>query len=128
MQARVVAIHNDLVFLSALTRSLRKAGHDVLDFTDPGAALTALVSAGSIEVLIVRIGFDGFQGLGLPLARVAMKKHPEVKVIFVGRPEYRTVAMRIGTFIAAPAAVDDVVATVQQTLIWNPRFCSGYVI
>jgi DNA-binding NtrC family response regulator len=119
MPAHIVVVHDDMKFLGSITQLLRDAGHDAVGFGNPGSALAALVSAPSLAVLIVRIGFGGSQGLGLPLARVARKKHPKVQVLFVARPEYRRVALGIGAFIAAPAEVDDVVSTVQQMLIQN---------
>lgn len=117
MPARIVVVHDDMKFLNSITLLLREAGHDAVGFGDPGSALTDLVSAQSLEVLIVRIGFGSSQALGLPLARVARKKHPKAQVLFVARPEYRRFAQGIGAFIAAPAEVDDVVSTVQQMLI-----------
>jgi DNA-binding NtrC family response regulator len=119
MPAHIVVVHDDMKFLGSITQLLRDAGHDAVGFGNPGSALAALVSAPSLAVLIVRIGFGGSQGLGLPLARVARKKHPKVQVLFVARPEYRRFALGIGAFIAAPAEVDDVVSTVQQMLIQN---------
>ena len=69
MPARVVVVHDDPTFADPLAALLR-AGQDVALFTDPMAALNALDTARTIEVLVTRVRFAPGQPNGVALARM----------------------------------------------------------
>ena len=99
MPARVVVVHDDVKFTSAL---VERFGPDVAVFRDPVKALTALKAAKSISFLVARMQFDDLQPVGLSLARMARAARPNVRVVFTGRPAHRAYARGLGEFLTEP--------------------------
>jgi hypothetical protein len=99
MPARIVVVHDDLIFTAALADKL---GPDVAWFADPLKALTALAYAKSITFLVTRLQFADGQPIGLSLARMARATRPEVRVIFTGDPHHREYARGVGEFVLEP--------------------------
>ena len=115
MPARVVVVHDDPTFADPLA-ALLGAGQDVALFTDPMAALDALDTAQTIEVLVTRVRFASGQPHGIALARMARIKRPGIRVLFVARPEFAVDAAGLGTFMARPVSVADVAEAVGRLL------------
>ena len=115
MPARVVVVHDDPMFADPLA-ALLGAGQDVALFTDPMAALDALDTARTIEVLVTRVRFAPGQPNGIVLARMARIKRPGIRVLFVARPEFAGHTAGLGTFMAQPVSVADVAETVSRLL------------
>jgi DNA-binding NtrC family response regulator len=115
MPARVVVVHDDPTFADPLA-ALLGAGQDVALFTDPMAALDALDTARTIEVLVTRVLFAPGQPNGIALARMARIKRPGIRVLFVALPEFARDAADLGTFMAYPVSVADVAETVGRLL------------
>jgi DNA-binding NtrC family response regulator len=116
MPARVAVVHDDPTFADPLA-ALLGAGQDVALFTDPMAALDALDTARTIEVLVTRVQFAPGQPNGIALARMARIKRPGIRVLFVARPEFAGEAADLGTFMAHPVSVADVAQTVGRLLV-----------
>jgi CheY-like chemotaxis protein len=108
MPARVVVVHDDPTFADPLA-ALLGAGQDVALFTDPMAALDALDTARTIEVLVTRVQFAPGQPNGIALARMARIKRPGT--------EFAGDAADLGTFMAHPISVADVAQTVGRLLV-----------
>jgi DNA-binding NtrC family response regulator len=112
---RVVVVHDDPTFADPLAALL--AGQDVALFTDPMAALDALDTVRTIEVLVTRVQFAPGQPNGIALARVARIKRPGIRVLFVAHPKFAGDAADLGTFMAHPVSVADVAQTVGRLLV-----------
>jgi DNA-binding NtrC family response regulator len=102
MSTRIAVVHDDRGFLHALSKGLLFAGHDVATFADPMPALTALELVGNVKILITRMRFSDSQPVGLSLARVARTARPEVKVLFIAHPDFRSSTLGVGEFMAMP--------------------------
>jgi DNA-binding NtrC family response regulator len=120
MPARIVVAHDDPEFLESTVQALRDAGHDVASFADCISTINAFEGAQRSELLITRMIFGPGQQNGVSLARMARMKRPKIKVLFVALPEMEVHAEGLGEFMAAPAAVADVVAKVGEMLAWPP--------
>ena len=70
---RVVIVDDDKDFLRSLTLLLLKAGHEVISFDDPQAALSFLQSDNRVDALFVDLVLPGFCGGGERLLREADK-------------------------------------------------------
>jgi DNA-binding NtrC family response regulator len=114
--ARVVVVHDNPTFADPLA-ALLGAGQDVALFTDPMAALDALDTARTIEVLVTRVQFAPGQPNGIALARMARIKRPGIRVLFVARPKFARDAADLGTFMAHPVSVADVAQAVGRLLV-----------
>jgi DNA-binding response OmpR family regulator len=104
MPARIVVVHQNGPFLTALTRALIADGYDVALFTDPDAAHAALELAQRVEVLVTQMDFGGQQMLGLSLARVTRAARPDTKVLFLGKPQFSGIIKEVGEFMDARAS------------------------
>jgi hypothetical protein len=107
MPARMVVVHDEPEFADPLAAMLG-SDQDVAVFADPMAALDALDTAQTIEVLVTRVRFASGQPHGIALARMARIKRPGIRVLFVARPEFAVDAAGLGTFMARPVSVADV--------------------
>ncbi len=99
MPARIVVVHDDPAFMTALGA---KFGAEIATFTDPIRALMALEKAASVAFLVTRLQFTSSQPLGLSLARVTRAARPDVRVIFTGKPGHEDYARGLGEFIPEP--------------------------
>jgi DNA-binding NtrC family response regulator len=116
MSARVVIVHDDRGFLDPLASALRRAGHSVAGFSDPMAALTALDAPEKIALLITGVQFPPGKPNGVALACMARSKRRKIQVIFTARAEFAEYSEGLGTFIAVPVDLAEVVATVGRLL------------
>ena len=120
MPARIVMVHDEPEFLGPAVVALKAAGHDVAMFEDPMAALTVLEGRHNVELLITRIAFSPGKPNGVALALMAKhmrpSKRPEMKILFVARPEYREHAAGVGEFLDAPVSIPDLVAAVDALM------------
>ena len=116
MPARIVVVHDEPEFADPLAAMLGAAGQDVAVFADPMAALHALDTAQTIEVLVTRVRFAPGQPNGFALARMARIKRPGIRVLFVARPEFAGDAAGLGMFMAHPVSVADVAEAVGHLL------------
>lgn len=116
MPARIVVVHNDLLFVDELVAALNLAGHEVAAFTDPLVAWNALASARLTEVLITNVQFPPGRSNGVALAHMAHTNRPSIQVIFMARPEFAKACEDTGVFLSVPVTVPDVVRTVELLL------------
>ena len=80
------------------------------------STLVALEAAQRVEVLITRVLFPEGLPNGVSLALMARLKRPEVKVLFVARPDTEEHTEDVGEFLPAPAKAADVVEIVGKML------------
>jgi DNA-binding NtrC family response regulator len=119
MPARIVLVHGDVPLLKQASAALAAAGHDVVAFADPMAALNALEAAQRVELLITDLEFgkDRLNGVALArMARMARYRRQAVRVLFVASPDNAKHAEGLGEFLATPVQVADIVAAVQRTM------------
>ena len=119
MPAQIVLVHDDSDFNVAATLALTVAGLDVAAFVDPTSAIQALERARTVEALVTRIQFGPDKPDGFALARTARKMRPDIRVLFVARPEFAASAVGLGEFIAAPITPTDIVEGVRRVLVVN---------
>ena len=119
MPARIVVVHDDSDFNVAATVALTLAGYDVAAFVDPMAALHALEAARTVEALVTRMRFGPGRPNGLELARMARRRRPDIRVLFIAKPEFAVHAAGLGDFIATPTTPTDIVEGVRRLLEGN---------
>ena len=78
------------------------------------AALTALLGANQIEILITRIQFKPGKPHGISLAQMSVMRRPDLKVIFTALPEFKEEAVGLGLFMPIPVTVHALVETVKR--------------
>jgi len=108
MPARVVVVLNEATLGEKVADVLNKAGYDTIAISDPMAVLDALERAARIELLIASINFPTGKPNGVSLTLVARVKRPEMKVIFVGSPDYSPFAAGLGEIIPTPASASEI--------------------
>lgn len=116
MPATVVIVHDDGALTAQTKAALEQNGHDVATFADPMAALQALERARSADLLITRVNFGPGKPHGVSLALMARTRRPQIKVLFVTRPENQQHTEGVGELLPAPAAADDVIAAAERLL------------
>ena len=95
-------------------------GYDVVSFMDSMAALDALETAPIVEVLITRVLLPEGQPNGVSLGLMARLKRPDVKVLFVARPDMEKHTEGVGEFLASRTAAE-IVEKVGKMLSACPR-------
>jgi DNA-binding NtrC family response regulator len=120
MPARIVIVHNDLDFLSALESGLWHTGHYPAAFNDPIAAFDVLQTSEHIDVLVTQIVFGPGKPHGLALTGAARSIRPSLKVIFTALPEVANHALNEGRVLIMPVDPGDVVRAVEDLLGSHP--------
>ncbi len=115
MPSRVALVHDDVNVLDALAAALTRDGRAVARSTEPMAALSILETT-PFELLITRVEFERHTIHGVALANMAKHKHPDLRVLFVGRPETRAFTEGVGRLLEIPATVHDVLENAEQLL------------
>jgi DNA-binding NtrC family response regulator len=113
MAGQILIVHDDDYFTTRAVAALQAAGNvatgsaveDALDKLDPMP-----------DVLITRIRFGPGRSSGLALARMACQRHPGIKVIFTALRDFQDDVTGLGTFLAAPVSIPDLVAAVNGAL------------
>jgi DNA-binding NtrC family response regulator len=117
MPARIVLVHDDTDFLVRAAAAIRAAGYDIVAFEGSMAALEALGGAAkNVELLITRVNFSLGSPHGVSLAMMAHRKIPNLKVLFLARPEQQEHATGIGEFMPVPVTIPELVDRVSAML------------
>lgn len=116
MPASIVVVHDDPAFLDDTVRALRGGGYDVAGFLQSMAALDALETAERVEVLVTRVTFPHGTPHGVALARMARRRRPCIKVLFIIRPEWVSHTEGLGPSLLIPVTADGVVTKVREML------------
>lgn len=114
--ARVILVHDDLAFLTAVAGKLRDGGYDVAAFKGSISAFDALRNCGWIDVLVTRVAFPPGQPHGIALAGAARINRPSLKVIFLARPDVAHEVMDESRVLIMPVSPDQVVQAVEELL------------
>lgn len=88
---RVVLLDDDPAVLGALTRVLRRAGHDVIAVSDPYEAI-ARAKAGEVDVLVSDVSMPELDGIGV--LHALREVSPDVPVILVSGAATMDTAVR----------------------------------
>ena len=113
MFAQIVVVLDQPAPLEDMAIALRGAGHVVMAFADPLAAMPALASA---RVLVTRVNFAPGKPHGIALAQMAKVKNPGIKVLFTASSKYEAEAQELGEFLPLPVSMSDLVSTVGRLL------------
>jgi DNA-binding NtrC family response regulator len=116
MPARIVLAHDDADFLRKAAAAIRAAGYEVAAFDRSMAAVDALRNAQTVELLITRVNFPPGSPHGVSLANMARSKIPNLKVLFIARPEHRQYTDGAGEFMPAPVSIPELVDRVSRIL------------
>jgi DNA-binding NtrC family response regulator len=116
MPAPVLIVHdNDHMREQALV-ALRTAGHEVIGFSDPIAALTAIEAASRVRVVVTRVNFGEGKLNGVALARMLKIKRLGVKMVFIGLAESLPFADGLGECLPMPLDIEALVEAVTRLL------------
>jgi DNA-binding NtrC family response regulator len=116
MPAQIVLVHNKAGLANEAASALRQARYEVAVFTDPVKALDALEGAKTVEVLITRVNFPPGKPNGVSLALMTRYRRPDVRVIFVARPEMEGYTKDVGELVPARSGF----------LIWCRPLCACF--
>ena len=119
MLARVIVVHDDADTRQLALTALVAAGHEVVAFEDPMAALNAIDADdhSRVRLLITRVDFGVDTLNGVALARMLMVKQPNIKVLFAARGEHRHHTETItGAFLPLPLDPEALVDAVGRLL------------
>jgi DNA-binding NtrC family response regulator len=116
MPAQIVIVHDDLEFRSGAEAALLAHGYAVRSFSTALEALLGLKEPQRVDLLITRVRFPPGKSNGMALARSAGLMHRDIKMLFVAAPEFREEVEAVGTFLAAPASIPDLVEVVGKLL------------
>ena len=116
MPARVVVVRDDPI-RDTIVDALRAAGINVAGFAKPGTALDSIAADSRCEVLVTKFDFGrGIQN-GISLALMLKMRRRQLKVLFVGREEYRKLTEGVGEFLPVePLDLTHIVQTVRRML------------
>ena len=116
MGGRILIVHDDDHFIARAAAALQAVGNTV---TTSSAALEAIHQLDAMtppDVLITRMRFGPGRSNGLALARMAHHRHPQIKIIFTALRDFQDDVAGLGKFLAAPVAIPDLVAAVNDAL------------
>jgi DNA-binding NtrC family response regulator len=116
MPARIVLVHDGSDFLRKAAAAIRAAGYEVAAFDRSMAALDALRNGQSVQLLITRVEFPPGSPHGVSLANVARNKIPNLKVLFIARPEHRRYTDGASEFMPAPVSIPELIDRVSELL------------
>jgi len=117
MGAIILIVHDDDHFIARAVAALQSAGNTVTTSSAVLEAIDQLDATPPPDVLVTRIRFGPGRSNGLALARMARYKHPRIKIIFTALRDFEQEAAGLGTFLAAPVSIPDLVAAVNEALM-----------
>jgi CheY-like chemotaxis protein len=120
MAAQILLVHDAEVFRTSATQALEAEGYAVAFYPDALAAVDALSALNLVELLITRVSFQPGRSNGANLALMLKLQKPELRVIFIARPEMHEHVAELGVVIPAPVAIPDLVQAVRSE-IGSPR-------
>ena len=106
MPARVVVVLDEPNLGEKVVENLLERGCNSIAIPDPMVALDALEQASQIELLIASVNFPDTKPNGVSLALLARSRRPDMKVIFIGSPDYTLFAAGLGEIISTASASD----------------------
>jgi hypothetical protein len=118
--ARIAIVLNEPEVAEEAASALRAQGQDALALVDPMTALEALEGAERIEVLVTCLDFAPGKPNGIALGCMARLKRPGIRILFVGPADLEKFAEGLGTFLASPVTVPQVVEGVLRALDTAP--------
>jgi DNA-binding NtrC family response regulator len=116
MAGRILIVHNDDDFTTRAVAALEAEGNTVTTSSAVVDALDKLDAMPPPDVLITRMRFEPGRPNGLSLANMARHKHPQMKIIFTALRQFQRDVAGLGTFLAAPVSIPDLVAAVNDAL------------
>jgi DNA-binding response OmpR family regulator len=108
MPAEVVVVTTEPGFAEDVATRLEAAGHESVALMDSMTALSELEHPRKIELLITCAEFPSGQATGLSLARMGRFRRPQLKVVFIGPPEYEQYTAGFGLFMQSPVTAAEV--------------------
>jgi DNA-binding NtrC family response regulator len=114
MPAPVLVVHNEDETRERALAALRAAGHEVIGFSDPTAALNAIEAASRVRVVVTRVNFGERKLNGVALARMLKIKRLGVSMVFILRPRNLHFAADLGECLPAPFDAEALVEAVAR--------------
>jgi CheY-like chemotaxis protein len=123
--ASIVLADGNLESLNEAACALTGAGYQVVALGNPIAAIEVIEGLPSVELLITQVDFGPNRPHGISIARMAMIRRPNIKVLFIARPEHIRAARAAGDVIAMPFALPDLLEAAEHVLLWQPASQGG---
>jgi len=106
-------VHTGHEFRANAATALVGAGYTVTAFDSSSAALAAVESGSCPDFLITCARFPPDAPSGLSLARAAVLKRPQVRILVTGEPAFAPIAQSVGAFLNDPVDLPDLLAAVR---------------
>lgn len=116
MPARIVFVHDDPSFQSAVFNALAAADLSFAWYPDPLEASDALEAARRVELIITRLHFPHGRSNGVSLIQLARQRNRSVRAIFTETPGMESYVYDLGRYLAAPVALNDLMTAVSEEL------------
>jgi hypothetical protein len=104
MTARIVMVLDRPEALAERIAALEVAGYPTLAFAEPISALIEIERNSAIELLVTKPRFGPGVQNGVSLALTARLRRPDLKILFVGREEFRNFAADLGEYLLYPTS------------------------
>ena len=112
----MLVVHDDVETQRLALTVPDAAGHEVIAFDDPMAALDALDGGARPDLLITRANFEPGKVNGAALARMIKLKCPACAVLFIALPENRPYLTNVGEFLPLPVGREALTAAIERLL------------
>jgi DNA-binding NtrC family response regulator len=116
MPGSVAIVHDEPAFLAQATAALRRAGFDVIVFSDPMVALDGINVDQPIDAVVTRVTFPEGKPHGVSVALMLRAKYPGLKVVFVARAERIEHTEGIGELVPHPVELEKLVEAVERAV------------
>jgi DNA-binding NtrC family response regulator len=116
MPARIVFVHDDPSFRSAVFNAFANADLSFAWYPDPLEASDALEAARSVELIITRLHFPDGRSNGVSLIQLARQRNRAVRAIFTETPGMESYVHDLGRYIDMPVALNDLMTAVSEEL------------
>ena len=114
MPSNIVIVNDDPAFLGELEAALRATGDEVRSYPSVVSALVGLEEQPAPDLLITPMRFAPGGSNGVALGLMARRRSPKIEVLFIGPPEFEDDAADLGTFLATPVGIPEILDAVAR--------------
>lgn len=116
MPARIVVVLDEPTAADQVAALLQAQSYDAISLRDSMIALDALAGATHVELLVTSLNHGSGKPNGISLALMARQRRPGMKVMFAGDEALAHHTDGLGTFLASPIKIEDVVSAAIRML------------
>ena len=116
MPARVIIVLPEPGAAQEVANLLPLAARYVLSLCSSLTALNALEAAENVAVLVACSNYPPGQPNGVSLIRMARRKRPRIRAVFIGEARHEPLVAGLGLFLASPAQPASIAQAVQVLL------------